>query len=212
MVIGAVMLAASGRAVAGDCGDGDNLVRQLEALAQSAAAPAPDMNDLCIRSIDYTPSSKARALKACTKVLQRDAKEPSCVLLGVELGLKQLAGQSLFEAIVAWGPQNPFDRGLWVASACDKLADPRAPSLLIAAWKLGLSDRRASSTRAEDQNQWALFRVTAAHILGRFGGAAESSFVEEQLKTTKDRGVRRNLQKALAAIEHRQRATQGREP
>lgn len=200
-----VSLLALARPVrAGDCSEGGpDVVKNIEAYAQGKTRTAPDLNHLCVeQGVASDPKLVKRFLAACETIVARDPKDGNCIGYGIELGAKKLGSFDLFTAVGAVYRVDPFREGPAV-QLYRKLDDARAVPVLRAHWQSALADKRANSTDHDLTYSYAVFRHTTLKLMTAYGGKEDAAFLSEQMKTTKDAGIKRAMNKALAAIDKR---------
>ncbi len=186
---------------AGDCGDPADSVATLEAWAKHPTAEEPSLAiDLCVETVRADAKLSRRILAACEKIMAKTQKSQTCIVWGVHLGAKQLAGRDLYDGLLEAYKLDPIE-GAWVVELHEELADPRAVPLIVDAWKRGNADPR--STRKSFKEETAAWRRNAARLLGKLGGPPERAFLEQQLAALSDKATRKSLEKAIAAISAR---------
>jgi hypothetical protein len=195
----ALLIVRGGLAYAGDCHEGGPLVAAVEAYARKPGTQVPELSSLCMEQgvVPSKPLAK-RLIAACDVIVAREASR-DCVYWSTVLGAKQLGGKEMIDQLAAQVPLDPFHFA--TVEAYEKLDDPRAVPLVVAAWQAGLADKRAKKAfYAEDLARW---RHAGARILGKHGGAAERAFLDDQVQTLGDRGVKKACRAASAAIAKR---------
>ena len=201
LVFAAVALHAAA-ARAGEC-DRDSaveMVREFEVYAKQPGSEKPWVSHICFEDqiLDSKPLAK-RFIAACDTIIAREKTYKDCVRWSSMAGAKQLGGKDIVDLLAAQYPLDSFDYN--TAETYERIDDPRVAAMLIVAWKAGLADKRAGKANvADDLARW---RHAAARALGAHGGADEKAFLDEQVKTIKDRGVRKECQAASDAIAKR---------
>lgn len=202
------LLALARPASAGDCSEGGpDVVKEIEAYAQAKTKNAPDLNHLCVeQGVASDPRLVKRFLAACETIVARDPKDRNCIAYGIELGAKKLGGFDLFAAVGAVFRVDPFLYQDPATQLYRKLDDARAVPVLRAGWQASLADKRASSTNQNLVHNYTVFRHAAIKLMTAHGGKPDAEFLTEQLKGTRDAGLKRAMDKAIAAIEQRSAA------
>jgi hypothetical protein len=201
VVITALMLTTQ-TAMAGYC-DEDNAadqIKRLEAYAKGKGE-APELNHLCMETAQSVPKLVKRVIAACTTLIAREPKHGDCIEWSVKYGATQLGGVELFGRVGEAFRNDPFSYGAGTMELYGKLADPRALPLITATWTAALADKRA--TQAKHTHNWTVWRHAAIGMFAKLGGATERAFLDEQAKAVKDRGLRKAIAKAIAAIDKR---------
>jgi hypothetical protein len=204
VILGAILgvLAGPRIAAAGMCDDESarETVKEVEAFAKTGKGTL-GISTLCLeQSIVASPKLTKRLLAACTTILVRDPKQGQCVMAAITLGEKKLGAIDLFLGVAGYAKLDPYE---WHDQATElylKLDDPRASVVLLAAWKKALENKkRANST----SHTWLGWWLGATAMFEKHGGADEKAFLEEQLKTAKDKKLVKAIDKAIAAIAKR---------
>lgn len=201
--LAAGMLLAARPALAGYCGEEGMVaaVKQIEAYAKKPSKEAPSFFGLCMEEMEMEPKLQKRFIAACTKVIEREPLFADCVQWSVRFGAKQLGSVDLFGKVVELYKADPFVSEDFPLTLYLDLDDARAAPIALEAWKAALPDKRATQERY--RFSYAKFRHAAIKIMAKHGGANERAFLDEQSKTVKDRGIKRAIGKAIAAIDKR---------
>ena len=201
------LLALARPAGAGDCSEGGpDVVTDIEAYAQAKTRTAPELNHLCVeQGVASDPGLVKRFLAACETIVARDPKDRNCIAYGIELGAKKLGGFDLFAAVGAVYQVDPFLYQDPATQLYRKLDDARAVPVLRTSWQTSLADKRAGSTNQNLMHNYTVFRHAAIKLMAAHGGQPDAEFLTEQLKATRDAGLKRAMNRAIAALEKRQR-------
>jgi hypothetical protein len=180
------------------------VIKDIEAYARGTQKAAPELNSLCIeQGVMGDKRLGKRFLAACEKILARDPKDATCIHWSIEMGAKKLGSLDLFTALGTISTILPFEYGNGAAGSYLVLDDPRAVPLLREAWRTADADKRASSQNRHLAHSYLVFRHTAVKLMHRHGVAADAAFLTEQSSRAKDRGLKRAITRALAAIDKR---------
>jgi hypothetical protein len=200
-----IALFAPLRAEAGDCsGGGPDVIRDMEAYARGTLKTKPMPDSLCVeQGVIGDKKLEKRFLAACEKIVARDPKDGTCVFWSIDMGAKKLGTLDLFTALGTLSTIEPFIYGNGATESYLELDDPRAVPLLREAWRTADADKRASSQNRHLAHNYLVFRHSAVKLMNRHGVAADAAFLTEQLPRAKDRGLKRAISRALAAIDKR---------
>jgi hypothetical protein len=121
----------------------------------------------------------------------------------VEVGAKKLGSLDLFDATSKLFGLDPWKPGDIGATLFAKLDDPRALPLVTAAWTTAAASKKVRSAKSNDQYLWTVWRHAAIRLFASQGRTDDITFLREQAAATRDRGVKRAIGKAIAAIEKR---------
>jgi hypothetical protein len=204
--IATVGLAASARSAdAGDCsGGGPDILRDIEAYARGKLKEAPSPSSLCMyQEIVGEPKSTKRFLAACEKIVVAHPTDWACVRWAPELGVKKLGTFDLFDGVHATFKIDPFEYGNTAGNLYILLDDPRAVPLMREAWKTANADKRATMDRRQDKHNFIVFRHSVIKLMAKHGSKDDAAFLAEQAKTISDKGIKRAITKAIAAIDKR---------
>ena len=198
-----VLVLAARPAWAGDCsGGGPDVVRDFEAFARGRTKTAPLPDHLCVeQGVMEDPKLIKRFLAACETIVARDPKGSTCIYWSIEMGAKKLGTVDLFDAVTE---NFTLDAFLYQNAAMTRyglLDDARAVPIMRAHWVTANADKRATQSR--HQHNFTVFRHAAITLMRDHGTADDAAFLTEQAKTIKDRGIKRAITRALAAIEKR---------
>lgn len=202
----ASLLTLARPASAGDCSDGGpDVIKAIEAYARSKAkTPPPDIDQLCVQDgVAPDPKLVKRFLAACETIIARDPKDLNCIGFGIELGAKKLGSFDLFDAVGTVYKVNPFQYQDPATQLYRRLDDARAVPVLRTHWQTALTDKRASSTNHNTVHNYTVFRHAVIKLMTAHGGKPDSELLTEQLKGTKDPGLKKAMTKALAEIDKR---------
>lgn len=204
-VLALVVLAGAPRAAtAGSCeGYEREEVERFEAYARKPGPPLIG-EALCLEPIAGTKLA-TRVVKACDVILAREPGLSSCVEWGIVFGATALGGRPLFDALGAAVPLDVLGEGRRALELHRRLGDPRSAALVRAAWQAALGDPRLA--KKKHAYVWAVWRRGAVDLFAALGGAPERAFLQEQLVTTKARGLAKAMRRSIAAIEARLAAT-----
>lgn len=199
------LLALARPVSAGDCSDGGpDVVKAIEAYARGKTKTAPDIDSLCVEDgVASDARLVKRFLSACETIIARDPKDPNCIGYSIELGAKKLGSFDLFDAVGTIHKVDPFRYQDAATQLYRKLDDARAVSVLRAHWQTALADKRASSTNHNTVHNYTVFRHAAIKLMTAHGGKQDAEFLAEQVKGTKDAGLKKAMTRALAAIDQR---------
>jgi hypothetical protein len=195
-------------AEAGDCsGGGPDVIRELEAYARGAQKQKPAPDHLCIeQGVMEDQKLVKRFLAACEKIVARDPKDGLCIGWSIEMGAHQLGTLDLFTAASTLWTIEPFVYGNGVTESYVTLDDARAVPLMREAWRAADADKRAASSNRHLAHNYLVFRHSALKLMTTHGDATDAAFLTEQAKRAKDRGLKRAIARALAAIDKRTKA------
>jgi hypothetical protein len=201
-------LAGTRHAEAGDCtGGGPDVIKELEAYARGTQKQKPAPDHLCIeQGVMEDKKLVKRFLAACEKVVARDPKDGFCVNWSIEMGAHQLGTLDLFTAVGTLWTIEPFVYGNGAAESYVVLDDPRAVPLMREAWRTADADKRATSSNRHLAHNFLVFRHSAIKLMTKHGDATDAAFLTEQATRAKDRGLKRAIARALAAIDKRAKA------
>ncbi len=200
ILMAAALAGAPRAATAGSC---DGYEREeVERFEAYARKPGPPLigEALCLEPIVGSKLA-ARVVKACDVILAREPGLRTCVEWGIVFGATALGGRPLFDALDAAVPLDVFGDGRRALELHLRLADPRSAGLARAAWQAALGDPRVA--KKKHAYVWAVWRRGAVDLFAAVGGAAERAFLQEQLVTTKARGLAKAMRRAIAAIDAR---------
>lgn len=153
-----------------------------------------------------------RFLAACEKIVARDPQDATCIFWSIEMHQKKLGTLDLFTALGTVSTIQPFIYGNGATESYGVLDDPRAVPLLREAWRIAETDKRATSQNRHLAHNYLVFRHSAVKLMNRHGVAADATFLTEQLPRAKDRGLKRAISRALAAIDKRAKAAPATTP
>jgi hypothetical protein len=189
---------------AGDCSNGGpDVIRQMEAYARGKTTRSPQPDNLCVeQGVMEDPKLVRRFLAACEKIVAKDADDMGCIRWSIEMGAKRLGTFDLFDGVSGFVIE-PFEYGNVAANLLVQLDDPRAVKIVRDAWRTANADPRASSPKKRYAHNFTVFRHSAIKLIARHGGADDAAFLVEQNKLTRDRGLKRAIGRALAAIDKR---------
>jgi hypothetical protein len=201
-------LGAARIAEAGDCsGGGPDVIRELEAYARGTQKEKPAPDHLCIeQGVMEDKKLTKRFLAACEKIVARDPKDGLCIGWSIEMGAHTLGTLDLFTAVGALWSITPFVYGNGATESYVTLDDPRAVPLMREAWRVADTDKRATSSNRHLAHNYLVFRHAAVKLMTKHGGAADVTFLTEQATRAKDRGLKRAIARAIAAIDKRTKA------
>ena len=193
-------------AYAGDCSNGGpDVVAELEAFARGKLKSAPEVNTLCIeQGVIGDAKLTKRFFAACEKIVAKDPRDATCIRWSIELGAKKLGTFDLFDAVTATMKIEPFVYGNTAGHLYVTLDDPRGVPLMREAWKAASADKRAKMDHRHHQHNITVFRHSAIKLMTKHGTKADATFLAEQQPAIKDRGLKRAIDKAIAAIGKRQ--------
>jgi hypothetical protein len=204
-----VLLVAAFRAAraaeAGDCsGGGPDVIKELEAYARGKQKEKPAPDHLCIeQGVMEDRKLTKRFLAACQKIVARDPKDGFCIGWSIEMGAKTLGTLDLFTAVTGLWKIEPFIYGNGVVDSYVVLDDPRSVPLMREAWRAADSDKRATSSNRQHAHNFLVFRHAAVKLMAKHGDATDAAFLTDQATRAKDRGLKRAIARALAAIDKR---------
>jgi len=210
----ALVTVVAHRAEAGDCSNGGpDVIREIEAYARGTMKTAPELQGLCIeQGVMEDKKLVKRFLAACEKVVARDPKDATCIHWSIEMGAKKLGTLDLFTALGTVSTIEPFVYGNGAADSYVVLDDPRAVPLMRDAWRTADADKRASTQNHNVAHNYMVFRHAAVKLMNRHGVAADATFLNDQLPRAKDRGLKRAISRALAAIDKRSKTAPASTP
>jgi hypothetical protein len=189
------------RAYAGACetpADAEADMKSIETAAKSTKATKLTATEVACVTLGAEPFAK-RIEAACSKILERDAANAMCITISAAAGLAKVGTHDIVAALIA-RTEDPLDvkmRGFNKPELLAATEDPRGAAPLVETWKATIPLAAKKKKRA---SEWASWRVFTADALGVLGGAAEKTFLEEQLTITKEKGVKKAIQKAITAI------------
>jgi len=197
------------RASAGECDD-DNARRNVVALETYASGKGakPEIWGLCVeQAIVGSPKLTARFVAACEKIVARDPDDSECVHWSVFLGARKLGAVDLLDSVTRLFTLDPFAEAMNAIDMYVKLDDARALPLIHDRWLVAAKDKHASSMKSEWVYRWAKWRHAAIALYASKGTPDDVAFLQDQAKATRDRGVKRAIARAVAAIQQRAAAT-----
>lgn len=199
-----ILLAAAEPAHAGDCtSGGPDVLRQMDLYARGKLKEAPNLDHLCVeQGVMGDPKLEKKFLASCATILKRDHNDMNCTWWGIEMNQKSIGGVDLFEGLSNWVIE-PFEYGNLASELLVKLDDPRGVALVRAAWEKANADKRATSPNRESAHNFLVFRHLAIKLMTKHGTADDATFLRAELPKAKDRGLKRALTRAVAAIDKR---------
>lgn len=209
----ALLLAAAEPVHAGDCtSGGPDVLRQMDLYARGKLKQAPQLDHLCVeQGVMYDPKLVKKFLASCATILKRDHTDMNCTWWGIEMGQKSIGGVDLFEGLSGWVIE-PFEYGNLASELLVELDDPRGVALVRAAWEKANADKRATSSKKEPAHNFLVFRHFAIKLMAKHGSADDATFLRAELAKAKDRGLKRALTRAIAAIDKRAKASTAAPP
>lgn len=203
----AMLTAAAEPARAGDCtSGGPDVIKAMEAYAKGKVKEAPQLDHLCVeQGVMGDPRLEKKFLASCATILKRDHTDMNCTWWGIEMNQKSIGGVDLFEGLQNWVIE-PFEYGNLASELLVELDDPRGVALVRAAWEKANTDKRATSSKKEPAHNFLVFRHYALKLMAKHGSADDATFMKAELTKAKDRGLKRALTRAIAAIEKRTKA------
>ncbi len=203
----AILLAAAEPARAGDCtSGGPEVLRQMDLYARGKLKQSPNLDPLCVeQGVMYDPKLVKKFLASCATILARDHTDMNCTWWGIEMGQKSIGGVDLFEGLQNFVIE-PFEYGNLASELLVELDDPRGVALVRAAWEKANTDKRATTNKREPAHNFLVFRHLAIKLMTKHGSPDDATFLRAELTKAKDRGLKRALTRAIAAIDKRANA------
>jgi hypothetical protein len=181
------------------------LVVDLETLAKGKPATPDNWEGACVaENIAQNKKLKPRLLAACTKILETDPDHTDCIVWTLEVGAKTIGKLDLFEAFAKQFPIDAFEGKSFGMYAF--MDDARALPAIREAWVRAANDKRSKNPSRNRKYLLAVWHQDALRLFTSKGTADDAKWLAEQLPKAADKGVRRNMHKAISAIEKRESA------
>lgn len=193
-------------ASAGACGGDEDvraMVKDVERFAKRGGK-APEIPEFCDDDALAQPALARRLFQACEQILVREPGFLHCLEWAADAGKQKLGTVEIYPQLATLrtvDPFGPYLDGAYNVGLYKRLGDPRAAGPVREMWRATLGNPR--TTKKHDAYLWKVFRNNAIALFDRVGGAAERDFLAAQLPATKDRAMKKRMQKAIAAIDKR---------
>lgn len=205
VALGALVFTAR-PAAAGSCGGDEDVLETVKDVERFAkrGGKEPVIEEFCAEEAMNDPALKKRLFTACERILAREPGYQTCLLWAADAGRKTLGGVDIYPALAVFTSVDPFGphmNGAYNVGLYKRLGDPRAVQPVREMWQATLGNPR--TTKRHDAHLWTVFRNNAISLFEKLGGAAERDFLVEQAAATKDRPMKKRMQKAIKAMDRR---------